>query len=348
MIALICDSSLTRDGLGAQLQRQIATFCLAKYFRVEFQASEIVSMDFNPGDGINDIQVQRDLIFKVNQGLKRNSTFSNRTTEFKRIGNLKAPTKIWKLRVWFVLLRLDSIFRTKDLVIDIGDPYIYINQKSSLYRKGNKFHIDLPNQDNNSTKKLNVSMQIPRAKVSADQLSERFQPTEWYVSTLSNILEILGVEKSEVCLSIHTDAPSHPQEWAHAGKSSAETLQYWEKAGLLDQSGVMKLNYENFVLSFKDFNEVEVIRDISPIEAWAQIANSDIFIMGKSSFSFVGAFFNRRGLIISPKFFIPPLPNWLLVGNESYISKSNKFKIRYAQLNSTGILGSDRSWKYKL
>jgi hypothetical protein len=327
MIFIKYNSEGHQDGLGAQLQRQIATFCLSKFLRVKFVPSSITSLDFNPGDGITNGEEQALLLAKVNLELHRNLPKTRKLLNPVEIRDLNAPTKLWKLQIWFLVVILKNYFKKSGLLIHIDDPYVYINQNPNVYKHAKNFLFPIHNPYSKTREYLDVALHIPRAKVSSNQLPERYQPTHWYVRTLDEILTYLGVGKASVRLYIHTDAPTKPTKWTYSSKSSKVSQEYWDAAGLLDEDGNMSLNYEDFQLSFLEYPNIEVIREVSPLEAWGNICSSDLFILGKSSFSFIGALFNQNGLKVSPKFFIQPPNNWLKVSDDCTMSIQSKLRI---------------------
>ena len=338
MISIKFNADLHTDGLGAQLQRQVATFCLARYLKVNFLPSEIRSLDFNPGDGITDKETQDKLLALVNTKLNLDKLSNHDLGKITNIKLVKAPTKLWKLKVWFAAMKVYKSLSPTNLTFILDDPYLYVNQNVNLYKKSKYFDFKLDNPFSDISKNFNVAIHIPRAKVSPTSLPERYQPTIWYVNTLDRCLELIGMERKFVNLYIHTDAPLGPTDWTHSDKSSPESQEYWRRAGIVDENGRMKLNFEDFRSSFSGFLSVEIIRDVSPIVAWENISHCDVFILGKSSFSFMAALLNRNGIKISPRFFIKPPNNWILSSDDSYLSFKDRLRIRYARLENFNTL----------
>jgi hypothetical protein len=332
LISIKFNADLHRDGLGAQLQRQVATFCLARYLKVNFLPSEIKSLDFNPGDGITDKETQEELLTLVNTKLKLGKARKHGLDKKTNIKFAKAPTKLWKLKVWFAVMKVYKSLSRTGITFIFDDPYLYVNQNVNLYKNSKYFEFELDNPFLKKSKTFNVAIHIPRAKVSPTNLPERYHPTIWYVNTLDQCLKQIGVERRFVNLYIHTDAPLAPTDWKHSDKSSPESQEYWKRAGILDENGRMKLNFEDFRLSFSGFLSTEIIRDVSPIVAWANISHCDVFLLGKSSFSFMGALLNRKGIRISPRFFIEPPNNWILSSDDSCFSFTDKLRLRCTRL----------------
>jgi len=326
LISIRYNAQLHRDGLGAQLQRQVATFCLSRYLKVNFLSSEISSIDFNPGDGITSSEEQAELLGVVNNKLNNKFLDFNDSSSEVNLNQLKPPTKLWKLRLWFLALKFKSFISNSKVLLVLDDPYVYINQNINLYKKSKSFGFDLEDPFSATSSKINIAMHIPRAKVSPTSLPERYQPTDWYVRTLERCLVYTGMEKKSVRIFIHTDAPLESTKWNGARKSSQESQEYWKNAGLIDESGYMQLNCEDFSASFPGFSDLKVIRDVSPLVAWANISHCDIFILGKSSFSFIGALLNQNGIKITPNFFIRPPNNWITSPDDIRISFGDIWK----------------------
>ena len=75
----------------------------------------------------------------------------------------------------------------------------------------------------------------------------------------------------------------------------------------------------NRLEDFDAIPNVKIIANGDAIEALKGMATADIFMMSRSSFSYVAAILNRRGIVIYYPFWHSPLPSWI-VATESGIS----------------------------
>jgi hypothetical protein len=78
-------------------------------------------------------------------------------------------------------------------------------------------------------------------------------------------------------------------------------------------------NFSEEIELFKKFNPI-VKLDTDLVECWEDLITSEVYIMSKSSFSYVPALFNN-GIILYTPFWHTPLKNWINVGEEDWKDK---------------------------
>lgn len=131
----------------------------------------------------------------------------------------------------------------------------------------------------NETKKDIISVHIRRGDVDCNEgwKSERYLPPEYYVDILNTLVQ------------------KYPDY----------------KVAIYSQ-----YNFWNECFHFEKFNPILKI-DTPIIETWADIITSKVFVMSKSSFSYVPALFNSSEIIYTP-FWHKPLKTWIDVGNPDW------------------------------
>lgn len=134
----------------------------------------------------------------------------------------------------------------------------------------------------NEPKKDIISVHIRRGDVDCNEgwKSERYLSPEYYV----NILDILVKKYPNYKVVIYSQ------------------YNFWNESSY----------YEKFNPELKIETPI--------IETWADIITSKVFVMSKSSFSYVPALFNSGQIVYTP-FWHKPLNNWIDVGKDDWTNK---------------------------
>jgi hypothetical protein len=127
----------------------------------------------------------------------------------------------------------------------------------------------------------------------------------YFVSLLERIL--LEIDLPEVKITIFTDAPSDDLEYTPL--SGQETL--WENSKSF-HGGVMSVIGLDLSKRFSSLGiEPRILRGGDPLSVIQEMANSDILIMSRSSFSYVAGILNASQNVYNPStFWHKPLTNW--------------------------------------
>lgn len=128
-------------------------------------------------------------------------------------------------------------------------------------------------------KKKTICIHIRRGDVDCDEgwKSERYLSSEYYISLLDSLVKIF---------------PEH-QVIIHS------QYNFWNEASLFDR-----------------FNP-QIKIEIPLIEVWEDFITSEVFVMSKSSFSYVPALFNN-GLVLYTPFWHNPIKNWIDVSQSNW------------------------------
>lgn len=319
-VYLTYDNLASQDGSGAQVQRIFAIYSLAKKLKIEYLHSQILEIDFNPGDGINTLEEMSVYKNKLNESLSFLST--ERIENGNRI-NLKfrslrlflnvGTLHVVYYRLFFSLYKSWSKVTKKNYVFVVSDPYPLINNipDSYLYLKDM-----LPVTNNLQPKEVfSIHLHLFRTRTNKLVQKERYTADNWYLSILGQISHILKNHLIDYEIVLHTDI-SNSSSWKIPFGSNKQTVEYWKAAGVDIDGQFMATPTLDVLSEFKRFSNLKIVSGINAIEAWKLMSQADIFIMGKSSFSYVGAIYNENGIVITPDFFIPPLSSWYLVKDD--------------------------------
>ena len=72
---------------------------------------------------------------------------------------------------------------------------------------------------------------------------------------------------------------------------------------------------------------LEVIRDIDPVQAWEVMSEADVLILGRSSFSIIAGLINNHSLTIAPTYRHKFPSGWLIQENEVEFSTLQKKRL---------------------
>jgi hypothetical protein len=157
-------------------------------------------------------------------------------------------------------------------------------------------------------------------------MDSRHVEVRWYVEILNSIDSVLQGLGITYRVTIHTDAPSEPIYWEPLDISSA-TEEFWKSANVMNSERKISLQPIDFKKEFSFVEELKVIRDIDPIQAWQILSSADILILGRSSFSIIAGLVNSHGLKIAPTY-RHKFPNgWLIKEENSNFSNFERIQI---------------------
>ena len=320
------DDSQARDGAGSQLQKVIALYGLSKKFKLGFVFQGLSQVESNPGDGVKsreDHQIQLD-------DLNNSFSFENQICRRKHLIKTLPFSRLFRwdstTRIWFWLQKIIATLMRRHLLFLIDSPYYFVERDPSAYLH---FSRDFPSKKI-IHESLQIHMHILGAKNSVSIMPERFVPLNWYKSNLKMISEKLTKMDEPHKVVIHTDAPRLSTEWTPGNQITESTLEYWKKGGLIDNRGRIVLNHLDLESEFCDYPNLEVVRDIAPLQAWRMITQADIFIGAKSSFSVIGAILSSPSLKIFTKFHHNLPKDWLVLEAEELIEPAEIQKFVYA------------------
>jgi hypothetical protein len=84
----------------------------------------------------------------------------------------------------------------------------------------------------------------------------------------------------------------------------------------IDKDSNFTLEYEDFSISLSELESIKIVTELNPLESWKLMQEADILVIGKSSFSFVGALLNQSAQVISPVGFYSGPRDWTYVADK--------------------------------
>ena len=163
---------------------------------------------------------------------------------------------------------------------------------------------------------LRVAIHIRRGELLVLD-SDRMLPNVYYINVAQNVARILEVLKIDYQLELHTEVPNkefiiQPDHPGISNRISSPTIVSPEMCRL-DEFSVLP-------------NLVRCINEPA-IDCLRKLATTDILVMSRSSFSYLGGILNRNGIILYHPFWHRAPSSWMTVGPDGQF---NQLKFRKA------------------
>lgn len=301
-IYLTFDTAVSNDGTGAQLQRQITIYSLAKYFGFNYVQQGIRQVAVHPLDPFQSESAYNEYLGEVNKFLN-----------LSKIGKIFSGMDEQRISrfTFSILLRelINSLILRKPRLLHIHEPYpvsefcpgilenldIRIENEISDFDSDGVIKIVLHYRQGVGGFVIYPGQNIPR-EIDLDNFARRIKEiTSGLSASVPTQIIIL------------TDAPDSETRYAPPTNQVA----LWEGTPGFS-NGEMTIKAVNFeILQCFSTLPLHVIRGGNPLEAIKIMACADYLIIGKSSLSFVGGLLNRSGQVYFPvDFWHQPLKNW--------------------------------------
>ncbi len=314
------------DGAGAQFQRILGIYATAKSNHLGYLHAPIQHLGANAGDGFESMSERIAFTGELNQliNLESDSYFRNyKEITLRRIN----PRLVWMLRPARKILETLRI----SIILKIDSTLQWVDQNAWCYDSGisplhSRFVLPRPNET-----RLIVDVHIRRAGIPMQDLLGRdygrWTPTHWYVNILNEIKRNAESSGKKLLIRVHTDTLNSGSTWTPPADISPETMNHWKDIGVLTLDGQVSGLYENFSEIFSKYGDVQMVQNISAIEAWKMMIQSDILIIAKSSMSYVAALFRTSKPVIYAKFWHTGLTNWNLISTAVSLTEIDKKQI---------------------
>jgi len=311
-VCLSYNNLKSKDGIGAQVIRIIDVYSLSKHFKMGFVDSPILQFDSNPGDNLNTSEDKMIFISELNEFLNLKDHSCNKTHRVRELNYYRLFRLPGALSLFFILKKILSYFMRSHELLIVNNPYSltsrYPNIRSHFIQSSKIRTLNLHNDGI-----CRIHVHIRRGLISKNILSNRFIPTSWYLSLLLPIQAILDSCEVKYEFTIHTDVHKGNIQWSPSGVS-AESMMYLQDGGnKMNKDSNFTLDYEDFNITLSGLKVMKIVTELNPLESWKIMQEADILVIGKSSFSFVGALLNKSAQVISPLGFYAGPRDWTYV-----------------------------------
>jgi hypothetical protein len=332
---IISNSNLHKDGTGAQVQRIFSIAAYSIRFNMDFDLEPINAIEVQHGDSFKSEDEIHDYLLKLNRKipdiLNLENMFSR--TELARYKSLNLDSNV--LNLFFIIPILNIFSRAFNLKIRVllTDAYHFTSRFPDSYAllKNDKLISEFK-EDN----RLNVQIHLRLSTLS--EKSNRHVSPDFFLGWLNYITESSQVENRSIRLLVHTDCEvSAYDPGLVRNHLTTETENYWSAIGVTDNSGQLDVNtillYRDLIAKIEAIcPNYEIIFGLDPIEAWSVMAQSDVILTSKSSFSFIGALLSKATIVIAPEFEMKCPRHWI-VGDYDFGYNSIEFYRLFSNMN---------------
>jgi hypothetical protein len=306
-VTLTYDADAVQDGSGAQIQRLIGIRAVAERYRLGYLHTEIKNLTITQLDP-----------FQTPRALSRYLTKLNNRFYFSSTSKHPYDKEIWLTnlsRKEILNYVLFSFIKNESILLHITMPYHSIDHRPDLYKLASK---KLEWFSSHSYKDNVKKMIVIHLRLGADpkhidpgKSFPRSLSLHYYEKILNELLSSDDFNKQDYEIVILTDAPEMTTFYPIQGEFQRKQ---WAEAGYRIKNGKTKITGFDLKRSaFANYEGLRIIRGGDPLRSIELMAQADVLIMSKSSFSYVGGILNEKGIVYYPaRFWHPPLSSWII------------------------------------
>lgn len=291
MLSVSYDGKTLPDGAGAQLQRIIGIYALARFFRLGYRHTGLKEVMVHPNDGVETAEHYRNYLEDINKLIPyENMRMSKKPDLSLKIKHLGVRQ--------FLRLYFRYRFSNQHIHLEILQPDHVINKFPFIFRY---FRIVNPSKISKVSGRITIHVRQSGPDATFILKGEKFTrnlPADYYLQGLYHIKELVGqTEFDKTEIHIVTDEPNTKMKFVPFSNQT----DLWELAGYpLNQNSI---EFEggsitDYILGV--FPNAVVSRGGSPSAAIKLLASGEYLIMSRSSLSFVSAVLSSSVLRIKP------------------------------------------------
>jgi len=266
-------NDFSNDGLGAQYQRMIAIIALCLYCKSNIEYLH------TPMTKIEHIHTEEE-VQQIEEYFGFAKTFKNTIEETKNIHEIVNVTIVKDLNIIIELSKKSqnkNILLKTAIVYPIVEKYIHMYENAMVYLKTIRSTIEPALTYFNKPQGQNVAVHIRRGDVIGNSTNidiiVRFMPADYF---------------KQVILKLQNEDP---------------TRNFYIFTELTVE------NKHEFDI-FRNIHNLEIISDNNTLSTFHHLANADILVTCKSSFSYISAFYNSNVVYYLP-FWHPKFTHWI-------------------------------------
>ncbi len=307
-VALTYWNTSKADGVGAQIQRILAIRSLSSSLHLGYLHTQIKSLAIHPLDSYqNDDEMEVFL-------LKLNHEFWMHNSE-EGLGENQREIHTHTLTFSFLFSKIiKSKFSKRQILVKLVEPYPISEYDSSLYKGIRQF---LPNFVLPPKTDVVLAVHYRRGVGGfAVQRGERISreiPGNYFVELAKEIIDTH--QSSEIKLFVFTDSPTEDVIFT---PPSNQSYLWTNSTSFSDgKMHVLGLDIEDV---FRGISvDVKVIYGGDPLDVIKNLASADHLVLSRSSFGYVAAILNDKGVVYFPsKFWHSPMKGWRIIRELDY------------------------------
>lgn len=300
-LAFCYDAEVVNDGTGAQIQRVMAIYSLARYLNISYIHKSIKEVSIHPLDPHQTPELYLQYIGRLNSIVELpSSVIGEKSHQFVSEPNL----------TFIKLIKIIMNSKNSDLtVLFLSDVYSLVDTKVGIYC----FAID--------EIRTNIDKEYINSEVSNHEISLHYRSVpggftiypgenrtrQLDTSRVAKVLKRVTNRQggSDPRIKLFTDAPERNMRVPVANFQQ----HIWEETPGYE-NGFLYIEGINMREVFGSFSQrIEIIVGGDPINALVQMSRSKTLIMSKSSLSYVACLLNRNQDTYSPLEFWHPVPH---------------------------------------
>ena len=303
-------SEFNKDGLGAQAQRMLTVYGLARFLQCNYLHSSISFIPSHPLDGHNTVKLRRQYLREVNDFF----SYGNSSQKIKSL-SFNREIFVNRLTLRVLIREVVTSFTSKKTLMYIDEPFTVADYCYPVRYMISTFPIPKTELMNPESKKsdrhLVIHYRVTNGVFSASGNDHVIRQQK--LSDFQKVIESVIIESKsrEIFITFLTDAPSVTMNIP----IPSDELHFWQtmpghEDGFFKIEGVPDEDFlELLPLNLR--HRSKIIRGGSPLQALKIMIHSRYLIMSRSSLSYTGALLNPNGIIYFPSgFWHPKKINW--------------------------------------
>jgi hypothetical protein len=300
VLYLTYDNQKMKDAGGAQTQRIVSIYALAKYLNINYYHTPIDYIDH-----LGLIHIQNNTYdYELLERWKKFITLENnqQNIQFDKIleyDNINYSTLMY-------LIQNDN--KNINILVKLVCPYIITDNFPIILSS-------LKNENILNIKPLiknyiNIAVHVRRGDNFIIYQPERILSDEYYINLITIISNILNKQNIQYKFTIFSERPT---------KKVILTSEHHSLKGRFNENKEIDENLYNFD-KFNNIPNLEFKINTDPIDTLEEMINADILITSISSFSYLAGLFNKNLVLYYP-FWHTMLDNWLNTKNLDFLEK---------------------------
>jgi hypothetical protein len=292
------------DGYGAQLQRILGIYAIAKAYKLEYIHTPVLKLGSQGLNAIKDDKFDDSMADRCEASFRLPSSikYNPRNRIQHRYVKYINPEELKKL-----VDESNSLYY-QDLVVHILYSHVMIDENPDRYlpHLNTKALYRWQGEKSRRSSKLRIAVHVRRGDLHFIN-PKAMLPNEYYIDIMKKISQSLKSLKVVHVFELYSE--------------KSETFTVYPGDKMLGDN-VIK---EPFVMDsekldkFEEFDQIQPLEkyfNLETIETLKRLSTADILIMSKSSFSYTAAAINTFGLIFYHPFGHPPRSDWVNMEKE--------------------------------
>ena len=305
---LTYDARGQQDGLGAQAQRILGIYGVAKALGLNYWHSGIEYLEPNPGDPFETRVERQRYLERANARIALPSTENRPGIRLPAVGHL----------TWHQARRLISLHRVarkvgQRLLIPVLLPYPWCDRNPECYDRAVQEMPITTQEPDKGQGRRRIDVHVRRALAPSDPtliLSQRHISMTWTEKVVLALLEEFKQQGHQVDVRIHTDEPSG--KWlVPVDDMSLGTRETLVHDNMIDEQGLLRRPSSTLTTEVAHWPDTEICREWDALAIWDSMITADVLVTCASSLSFVAGLMRGTRPVIAPVFWHPGPPRWL-------------------------------------